>query len=389
MNTQISTGAHQHWDIFCRIVDNFGDIGVCWRLSRQLVTEHHVKVRLFIDKLDVASNIIPFLDCTLKKQTIHGVEILDWQNASQPAEVVLQTFSCELPAQYLANMQQSTWINLEYLSAEPWVEGFHARHSNNTQPVRHFFFPGFTDATGGLIRESDIFNKNQEFKNNNQLKDIFLTSMSTVNAHRRHALKVSLFYYAYAPMDKLIEAMATSNQAIDCYVPAHDISPHIVRLFEKENTSPQAGSSVRFEKLHMHIVPFLSQAEYDKLLTLCDINFVRGEDSWIRAIWAANPFIWLPYLQSENTHITKLNAFLDRFYELDDDPTKRSIVEMSRAWSTGNLTSQTWQNYLDHLTQIKALTLQQSSALTKQADLASKLVIFSKKLRVQKSRVKV
>jgi hypothetical protein len=22
-----------HWDIFCRVIDNFGDIGVCWRLA--------------------------------------------------------------------------------------------------------------------------------------------------------------------------------------------------------------------------------------------------------------------------------------------------------------------------------------------------------------------
>ena len=25
------------WDIFCSVVDNFGDIGVTWRLARQLV----------------------------------------------------------------------------------------------------------------------------------------------------------------------------------------------------------------------------------------------------------------------------------------------------------------------------------------------------------------
>ena len=25
-----------HWDMFCRVIDNYGDIGVCWRLAADL-----------------------------------------------------------------------------------------------------------------------------------------------------------------------------------------------------------------------------------------------------------------------------------------------------------------------------------------------------------------
>ncbi|MBY0444112.1 MAG: elongation factor P maturation arginine rhamnosyltransferase EarP, partial [Burkholderiales bacterium] len=37
------------WDIFCRVIDNYGDIGVCWRLARQLSFEHGFAVRLMVD----------------------------------------------------------------------------------------------------------------------------------------------------------------------------------------------------------------------------------------------------------------------------------------------------------------------------------------------------
>ena len=39
------------WDIFCTVVDNYGDIGVCWRLARQLAAEHGFAVRLWVDDL--------------------------------------------------------------------------------------------------------------------------------------------------------------------------------------------------------------------------------------------------------------------------------------------------------------------------------------------------
>lgn len=364
MNTQ--TG--QRWDIFCRIVDNFGDIGVCWRLSQQLVHEHHLQIRLFIDDLNIASKIIPSLNCILKSQVVNGVEIFDWQsaNTTQPVDVALETFSCELPAEYLVRMQNTIWINLEYLSAEPWVADFHARSSNNTQPARHFFFPGFTEATGGLIREAEIFKKNQEIANKQQPSD---------------ALKVSLFCYPQAPIHDLLNAMAKSNQRVDCYVPASGILPKIAEFFNLDVV--EVGSIHCLKNLCLHILPFLSQTDYDQLLATCDINFVRGEDSWIRAIWATKPFIWQPYLQTGNTHITKLNAFLDLFYKNCEEPVKRSIYEMNSAWSTGNITTQAWQNYLDNLASIKLFTLQQASQLATQMDLASKLVIFLQKLRVK------
>ena len=36
------------WDLFCRVVDNFGDVGVCWRLAADLA-QRGEQVRLWID----------------------------------------------------------------------------------------------------------------------------------------------------------------------------------------------------------------------------------------------------------------------------------------------------------------------------------------------------
>ena len=40
-------------DLFCRVIDNWGDAGVCWRLARQLVRERGAQVRLWIDQPQV------------------------------------------------------------------------------------------------------------------------------------------------------------------------------------------------------------------------------------------------------------------------------------------------------------------------------------------------
>ena len=360
----------KRWDVFCRIVDNFGDIGVCWRLSQQLAYEHNLQVRLFIDDLAVASHIIPALNCELNSQIINHVEILTWQSAdtTHPADVAVETFSCELPANYLAAIQGNTiWVNLEHLSAEPWVAEFHARSSNNTKPARHFFFPGFTEATGGLIREADIFPKNQLITNKQQLET--------------DTLKVSLFCYPHAPITDLLNAMAESNQRVDCYVPASSILPYIADFFNIK--AIETGSILSKKNLTVHIVPFLSQTDYDKLLASCDINFVRGEDSWIRAIWATKPFIWQPYLQTENTHVTKLNAFLDLFYADCEAHAKDVVYKANAAWVTGQITADIWQNYIDALHVTKPFTLNKASQLATQTDLASKLVIFLQKVRVK------
>lgn len=359
----------KHWDIFCKIIDNFGDIGVCWRLAKQLQSEHHLQVRLWVDDLNVAKQLIPALDISLPTQTIQQVTISRWDKNSdfnQTADVVIESFACELPAKYLANMaKEAIWINLEYLSAETWVENFHQGSSINQGVRRYFFFPGFTDATGGLLRESHLLNK--------RLREKIITLHGTHNA-----LKVSLFCYPHAPVHSLLEAMATTNQAIDCFVPATSLLPKIAAFFAKD--SLKAGDSATLGNLTLHVLPFLSQDDYDQLLAHCDINFVRGEDSWIRAIWAGKPFIWQPYQQSEETHLTKLAAFLDLFYADCQPEALDAVTGIHQAWTTNNFSLSDWQTYLSHLNDIKDFTAQRRNQLALQTDLSTNLLIFSEKI---------
>src|SRR5512146_2914773 len=120
-------------DIFCTVVDNYGDIGVCWRLARQLAGEHGFAVRLWVDDLASFQRLCAEVDPALASQRCRGVDIHHWPVTFpevEPAQLVIEAFACELPERYVLAMADLTdkpvWLNLEYLSAEGWVEGCHA-----------------------------------------------------------------------------------------------------------------------------------------------------------------------------------------------------------------------------------------------------------------------
>ena len=345
----------KRWDIFCKVVDNFGDIGVCWRLAKQLTQEHGLQVRLFVDDLQVASKIIPTINFNKISQLIDNIEIINFTSEVNPADVVIEAFACGLPAAYQNTMSESTiWVNLEYLSAEKWVADFHNRHSKVGNLTRLFFFPGFTENAGGLIRECDLIVR----------RDAFLSSHT-----QSEDLKISLFCYENAPLQALFNALASGTKHATVYVPLTDSIQNIAPFFDKKNL--QVGDVLIKNKLTLRVLPFLSQVKYDELLWRCDINFVRGEDSWVRAIWAGKPFIWQPYVQTEDAHITKLTAFLEVFYAENE-----SACEAHGYWSSGQWSSEIWQQYLDNLPAISALTSAKSHVLANQTDLATELVEF-------------
>ena len=358
----------QRWDIFCKVVDNFGDIGVCWRLARQLHSEHDLQIRLWIDDLEAAQKIIPSLNVALNSQIIDQIELQEWlykpipmRSIGHVADVVIEAFSCGLPLDYLAQLSPKTvWVNLEYLSAESWVEDFHAKPSPQPNGLtRYFYFPGFTEKTGGLIREANINARDSDESRSDE-----------------SGLKISLFCYTNAPIKDLFNALQGNNHEVSVYVPESGILPQIADFFDVETIG--VGDYLSRENLHVHILPFMSQADYDQLLRDCDLNFVRGEDSWIRAIWAGKPFIWQPYIQDENAHMKKLEAFLTVFY--DKYQHKQLPCEAHRYWSAGHLPNNVISEYLNSLKTIHAYTLQQSAQLASQPDLATKLVDFCKKI---------
>lgn len=366
----------QRWDIFCRVVDNFGDIGVCWRLARQLAHEYGLDIRLWVDDLESTQRLLPEVDTVLPVQKVDGIAIHHWKpefSFDAVADVVIEAFACELPDIYLREMAEARpiWLNLEYLSAESWVEEYHLQPSPHPRlPLnKTFFFPGFTERTGGLLREKGLF----------AARDAFVQRQQLADPGTHDSLQVSLFCYPFAPIRQLLSIMAQGPQPVHCRIPQTGILPAVCDFFGVPLLA--VGQQISTGQLTVEILPFLSQDAYDRLLWSCNLNFVRGEDSWIRAIWAARPFIWQPYRQEEDTHLLKLQAFFDvynRVNEATDSEAaaRTSLEQFHRAWVGGELQAAHWQQLLQQLPALQAHAGQRAEDLAKQPDLASKLVIF-------------
>jgi uncharacterized repeat protein (TIGR03837 family) len=326
-------------DLFCTVVDNFGDIGVCWRLARQLVREHGWSVRLWVDDLASFRYLRPDIDPTLTRQRCDGVDVRRWEaewratpgdaadanpgaaaDASTPGDIVIEAFACHIPDAYVTSMHARklagnppVWINLEYLSAEDWVEDCHLMKSTHPQLglVKTFFFPGFTERTGGLARERELLSRRDAFLASPALRDAWWQRTLGLPAAPTDALVVSLFAYENAALPALFAQWAASETPIVCLVPPGRIAPAAGAWFGREALAP--GESATQGALTAYGLPFVPQAEFDTLLWACDVNFVRGEDSFVRAQWAAKPFVWHIYPQTENAHHIKLDAFLARY----------------------------------------------------------------------------
>src|SRR5688572_14000245 len=304
------------WDIFCRVVDNYGDVGVSWRLARQVAREHGKRVRLWLDDLTVLAKLRPEIDPGLDRNDVDSVEVRRFDSpAGEVADVVVETFGCDPPEPYVLDMarreRKPRWINLEYLSAEDWVEGSHALPSPNPRLplVKHFFFPGFTPRTGGLLRERGLLERRDLFQADVWAQEAFWESL-VGRAPPPGALKVSLFSYAGAPVEALARACLRSPGPV-WLVAAHGTPTGSFKaLIDEANASREAGGRRRNTELIE--IPFLPQDQYDYLLWACDINFVRGEDSFVRAQWAGRPFAWNVYPTDDGAHWIKMAAFLAR-----------------------------------------------------------------------------
>lgn len=328
-------------DIFCNVIDNYGDIGVCWRLARQLANEHGLAVRLWVDDLSSFAKLCPEANASLESQHCRGVDVCLWRKEFpevQPAELVIEAFACKLPDIYIEAMtvqlQQPVWINLEYLSAEDWVEGHHKLPSPHpTLPLtKYYFFPGFTENTGGLLLEHDLLARRDAFQGDAmQQQALWLSIGMPVPA--AETLKVSLFGYENAALHGLFDAWTASAQPLLCLVPEGRILPQVGQYFG--DASPHAGSDYALGNLHVRVLTFVEQELYDELLWACDINFVRGEDSCVRAQWAGRPFVWQIYPQHDAVHLKKLQAFLILHNSQLSRSASQAVEGLWQAWNAG------------------------------------------------------
>lgn len=312
-------------DIFCRVVDNFGDIGVCWRLARRLSSGAGWSVRLWVDDLPTFQRLQADVEPDRDRQQVDAIEIIHWTDPAPDLaaqDVVIEAFACDPPPAFLQSMQERRplWINLEYLTAESWAPSFHALSSTRADGLRKFFFfPGFLPATGGLLREPDLLAQRDLLQESpNQQRD-FLASIGLtpdcLGAWQRGARLVSLFCYPDAPLESLLDTLSEDDRPTVLVVPGQ-IAPEL-----------QNGPYDRRSRLRIARVPFLTSGNYDRLLWCCDVNFVRGEDSLVRAVWAGKPLVWHIYPQHDGVHADKLDAWLSL---LQPPPEVQSLI---RAWN--------------------------------------------------------
>lgn len=330
--------APRSWDVFCRVIDNFGDAAVCWRLARSLsALPEAPAVRLFIDSLQTLCSLVPQLDPRAARQSCAGVEVLHLPGAAgEPADVAVDGFGGGLPEAYLDAMARREpkplWIVLEYLSAEPWVASRHGLPSPHPRlPLaRYFFFPGFGPDTGGLLREPDL----------DARRAAFLADVPAREALWRDAgfeppeeqTLATLFGYESAPVSGLLQAWSAGPPLVAA-VPASRISEPVARFMGASTDFPLAGRAARRGSLEVRFLPFLPQDRYDELLWLADWNFVRGEDSFLRAQWADRPFVWQLYPQENGAHLVKLEAFLERYCVGLEPALAAPLTELSRTWN--------------------------------------------------------
>jgi uncharacterized repeat protein (TIGR03837 family) len=349
-------------DLFCRVVDNLGDAGVCWRLARQLAAEYGWSMRLWIDDPAPLAALRPGVDPSLASQSVDGVAIQRWPAVFPevtPCDVVIEAFACELPPSFVTAMaakpKPPVWLNLEYLSAEDWVAGCHGLPS--PQPTlaltKYFFFPGFVPGTGGLIRES---------------------ALPAPEPHDPGPeLAVSLFCYDNLALAPLLDIWAVGTEPVFCRV-ADGLARQQVERWLAE--SFPINAKFRRGSLTVNALPFLAQPDYDRLLAGSDLNFVRGEDSFVRAQWAERPFVWQAYPQADSAHLTKLEAFLNRYSRALPAAARRAVTDFWRVWNGQGDIAATWPAFRTALPALKAHGGPWAAEIASSGNLAENLVRF-------------
>lgn len=369
-----------NWDIFCSVVDNYGDIGVTWRLARQLVAEHGVGVRLWVDDLHAFVPLCPEARACAAQQWLQGVDVRQWPRAwapVAPGDVVIGAFACQLPDAFVqamrARAQPPVWLNLEYLSAEAWVEGCHGLPSPQPSGLRKvFFFPGFTDKTGGLLREGDLVPRRDAFEQSAQERAAFLTALGVTPA--QDALLIMLFAYENPQLANWLQALATDPQPCHLLVPQ---GRSLAGLGEWLGVAQlQAGEVHERGLLTVQVLPFISQDDFDRLLWSCDFNAVRGEDSFVRAQWAAKPMLWHIYVQEENAHWEKLEAFMALYCRGLSDQAQAALLGLWRAWNMDQDMGQAWRAARLHWAQLQQHARCWAAERAAEPDLAKALVHF-------------
>jgi uncharacterized repeat protein (TIGR03837 family) len=379
-------------DIFCHVVDNFGDVGVVSRFAKEFKRANpRCRVRVFIDDCDALHCIHPGTDPAAFLQEHDTITYISSRSLTEAsvanlgtAEVLVEAFACHIPEIVLdaASKNRTYIINLDHLSAEKWVEGYHLKESllGRGELKKYFFMPGFTVDTGGIIIDTDIENARSGLREKRIacLND-FLSPFSIVLDNDMNWLVATIFTYERR-FDALLEALASLTKRV--YLLVFDRkSKEGMRLTLSQTGGEQLGDSLyRIGNTVVVFMPFLAQHKYDELMCLCDFNIVRGEDTFVRAILSEKPFIWHAYKQDNNYQLVKVKAFLNVFRPyFEDEEVFTHFDEMLMQFNDDCaelILRVQYDQFLINLNKIKHATEKMSYFIRGNCSLISKFVRF-------------
>ena len=340
-------------DIFCEVIDNYGDVGVAYRLAREFKRIYPNKqLRFIISKTEE-------LDLIKKAEDITIIAYKNIDKIETPADLVIETFACNIPETYMNKALKTSKliINLEYFSSENWVDDFHLQESflgGNLK--KYFFIPGLSEKSGGIILDKEFLDRKNKVQEN---KEYYLKQF---NINENYDLIISVFSYE-KNFDNFLETLQKLDKKVLLLLLSEKTQKNFIKYFDNNNY---------YDKIKAVKLPFFTYDKYEELLALCDINLVRGEDSFVRALLLAKPFLWHIYPQDENAHIIKLESFLEKYC-----PNNKELKE---TFINYNINKDDFSYFFENLDEIKKYNEKYTDYLIENCNLMNKLINFIEKI---------
>ncbi|MFM2343628.1 MAG: hypothetical protein RLZZ210_236 [Pseudomonadota bacterium] len=343
--------------IFCKVIDNFGDIGVCWRLARnfcnyldknnkdnqstsKLHDHKNYQINLYLDNIQALSKI------TLNSyMDVKNINVIEWNKKNNDdipydnSNYVINAFACKLPQTYQNTMPSDiVWVQLDYLATEEWADEYHGLNAFINNHKRIFFTQGFTHKTAGLITQD--FEKIELISEN--INNLY-AKYGIKNDTNNNSIKIFIFSYINSQfiqgIDTLNKLASNMSININLYMPT-SVFTSFQDYINKYNITA-------FKHINIHSLEFCPQHKFDELLQLFDIVWVRGEDSFVRAQLSQIPMIWQAYIQENNAHLDKVNGFFSNYLPFFTHTHQQIIKNM---WYASNchidFTSQIWHEFI-------------------------------------------
>ena len=340
-------------DIFCEVIDNYGDVGVAYRLAREFKRIYpHKRLRFFINKTEEI-NLIK------KSNDIEIIAYKDIFKVENSADIIIETFACKIPKEYMDKALRSSKliINLEYFSAEDWVDDFHLQESFLGGSLKKYFFiPGLSKKSGGILLDNEFLERKKQVEEN---REYYLEKFKI---KEKYDLIGSVFSYE-KNFDSLIKELKKLDKKVLLLILSEKTQKNFIKYFDNSNN---------YDKIKAVKLPFFTYDKYEELLSLCDFNLVRGEDSFVRALLLGKPFLWHIYPQEENIHIQKLNSFLEKYC-----PNNKNLKE---TFINYNINRDNFSYFFKNFKEIEEYNKKYAGYLIENCNLMEKLINFIKKI---------